>query len=102
MRGIPDSNKEQHSNEEQPDAPLAFAVSAPTLIPKAPLSAGLAALGREVLDLVPRKQRDSLAAYRQAARDLSAILKVTGVRRTPKTLFYAALRVKWLMDNTSA
>jgi hypothetical protein len=62
----------------------------------------LAALGREVLDLVPRKQRASLAAYRQAATDLSAILKVTGVRRAPKTLYYAALRVKWLNDNTAA
>ena len=75
---------------------------APTVTPKAPLPAALAALGREVLDLVPRKQRASLAAYRQAARDLSAILKVTGVRRAPKTLYYAALRVKWLADNTAA
>jgi hypothetical protein len=66
-----------------------------------PLPEALAALGREVLDSVPRKQRDSLAAYRQAARDLSAILRVTGVRRTPKTLYYAALRVKWLADNTA-
>ena len=98
MRGVPD-----HS-PEQPAVPTSDTIlaCAPTVTPKAPLPEALAALGREVLDLVPRKQRASLAAYRQAATDLSAILKVTGVRRAPKTLYYAALRVKWLNDNTAA
>ncbi len=98
MRGVPD-----HS-PEQPAVPTSDAISvcAPSVMPKDPLPEALAALGREVLELVPRKQRDSLAADRQAARDLSAILKVTGVRRAPKTLYYAALRVKWLADNTAA
>ncbi len=98
MRGIPD-----HS-PEKPSTPTSdtLVVCAPAVIPKAPLPEALAALGREVLDLVPRTQRASLATYRQAARDLSAILKVTGVRRAAKTLYYAALRVKWLADNTAA
>jgi hypothetical protein len=98
MRGVPD-----HS-QESPSVPTSVTVPAspPTFVPKEPLSAGLAALGQEVLDMVPRKQRDSLAAYRQAASDLSAILRVTGVRRTPPTLYYAALRIKWLVDNTTA
>ena len=98
MRGIPD-----HS-PEQPAVPASdtILVRAPAVTPKTPLPEALAALGREVLDLIPRKQRASLAAYRQAASDLSAILKVTGVRRAPKTLYYAALRVKWLRDNTAA
>ena len=65
------------------------------------LPEALAALGREVLELVPRTQRASLAAYRQAANDLSAILRVTGARSTTKTQYYAALRVKWLADNTT-
>jgi len=55
-----------------------------------------------VLELVPRKQRGSLAAHRQAASDLSAILRVTGVRRAPKSLYYAALCVKWIADNAVA
>ena len=67
---------------------------------KDPIPEDLAALGREVLELVPRKQRGSRDAYRQAAHDLSAILKVSRVRVTPKKLYYAALRVKWLADNT--
>lgn len=97
MRSAPESNNEQ---------PIAntssLLVAAPTCVPKTPVPEALATLGREVLDLVPRKQRASLAAYRQAAHDLSEILKVTGVRRAPKTLYYAALRVKWLKDNTAA
>ncbi len=98
MRGVPD-----HS-PEQPAVPTSdtILVRPPAVIPKTPLPETLVALGREVLELVPRKQRGSLAAYRQAASDLSAILRVTGVRRAPRTLYYAALRVKWLADNTSA
>jgi hypothetical protein len=97
MRGVPDYSQESCSLPAStvPAFP-------PTFVPKEPLSEGLAALGREVLDMVPRKQRDSLAAYRQAASDLSAILRVTGMRRTTPTLYYAALRVKWLVDNTTA
>ena len=96
MRGVPD-----HS-PEQPAVPTSdtILVRPPDVTPKAPLPEALAALGRGVLDLVPRKQRGSLAAYRQAASDLSAILKVSGVRVTPKKLYYAALRVKWIADNT--
>ena len=98
MRGIPD-----HSPEQSPvPASDTIPVRPPAVTPKVALPEALAALGREVLDLIPRKQRASLAAYRQAASDLSAILKVTGVRRAPKTLYYAALRVKWLRDNTAA
>jgi hypothetical protein len=98
MRGIPD-----HS-PEQPAVPTSdtILVRPPAVTPKAPLPEALAALGREVLDLVPRKPQPSLQAYRQAASDLSAILKVSGIRRAPKTLYYAALRVKWLADNTAA
>jgi hypothetical protein len=97
MRGVPDHSK------EQPPLPTAVTVPVrpPTVIPKAPISDGLAALGREVLDMVPRKQRGSLQAYRQAANDLSAILQVSGVRRKPATLYYAALRMKWIEDNTT-
>ena len=95
MRGIPD-----HS-PEQPAVPTSdtILVRPPAIIPKTPLPEALAALGREVLDLVPRKPQPSLAAYRQAASDLSAILKVSRVRVPPKKLYYAALRVKWLADN---
>ena len=98
MRSVPDSNNEQPVADES----FALSTAVPTFTPKTPLPEALAALGREVLDLIPRKQRASLAAYRQAAHDLSAILKVSGVRRAPKTLYYAALRVKWLRDNTAA
>ena len=98
MRGAPD-----HSQEPPVASPtVSVPVASPTVVPTTPLSVELAALGQEVLDLVPRDQRGTLAAYRQAARDLSAVLAVTGVRRTPRTLFYAALRMKWLADNTSA
>ena len=98
MRGVPD-----HS-PEQPAVPTSdtILVRPPAVTPKTPLPEALTALGREVLELVPRKPQPSLAAYRQAASDLSAILRVTGVRRAPKTLYYAALRVKWLADNTIA
>lgn len=68
---------------------------------KDPLPEDLAAFGREVLELVPRKERASLDAYRQAAHALSRVLKVTGVRVRPKVLYYAALRVKWIADNTT-
>jgi len=95
MRGIPD-----HSPEQSP-VPTSdtILVRPPALTPKAPLPEALAALGREVLDLVPRKPQPSLAAYRQAANDLSAILKVSRVRVTPKVLYYTALRVKWMQDS---
>ena len=98
MRSTPDSQNEQFVAE----ASVSLAVASPAFIPKTPLPETLAARGREVLDLVPRKQRASLAVYRQGASDLSAILRVTGVRRAPKTLYYAAMRVKWLADNTAA
>ncbi len=98
MHSVPDANHDQPVADEF----CSLSVAAPPFTPKEPLPEALAALGREVLELVPRKQQGSLAAYRQAARDLSAILKVTGVRRAPKTLYYAALRVKWLADNTAA
>ena len=96
MRGIPD-----HS-PEKPSTPTSdtLLVCAPSVTPKAPLPEALAALGREVLGLVPRKPQPSLAAYREAASNLSAILKVSRVRVPPKKLYYAALRVKWLADNT--
>jgi hypothetical protein len=98
MRGVPDHSK------EQPALPTSATVTVahPTLIPSEPIPEALAELGREVLDLVPRKQRGSLEAYRQAANDLSAILKVTGVRMKPKNLYYVALRVKWIRDNTTS
>ena len=98
MRSTPDSNNEQ----PVADAADTLPVASPAFTPKTPIPAPLAALGREVLGMVPRKQRGSLEAYRQAANDLSAILKVTGVRMTPKNLYYAALRVKWIVDNTTA
>jgi hypothetical protein len=98
MRSVPESN----NDKPVADVSCALAVAAPTFTPKVPLPEALAALGREVLALVPRKPQPSLAAYHQAASDLSAILKVTGVRRAPRTLYYAALRVKWLADNTAA
>jgi hypothetical protein len=99
MRGVPD-----HSNpsKDQP-APLSVSVAPPaSFTPKEPIPEELAELGREVLELVPRKQRGSLEAYRQAAGALSRVLKVTGVRMALKTLYYLALRVKWLRDNVCA
>ena len=51
-----------------------------------------------MLELVPRKPQPSLEAYRQAANALCQVLKVTGVRVTPKALYYTALRVKWMQD----
>jgi hypothetical protein len=97
MRSTPDSNNEQPVAA----APFSLSVVAPTLTLKEPIPEDLAALGREVLELVPRKQRGSLEAYRQAANDLSRILKTTGVRVKPKALYYTALRVKWIQDNVS-
>ncbi len=98
MRSVPDSNNDQ----PVADAAFSLPVASPTFTPKEPIPEGLAALGREVLELVPRKPQPSLESYRQAASDLSAILRITGVRVTPKRLYYAALRVKWLADNTAA
>ena len=99
MPGFPEHSQEQPSVPP----PATITVASPTLSPKEPLSDDLAALGREVLDMVPRKQRGaSLDVYRQSAQGLSRVLKVTGVRVTPRVLFYLALRVKWLADNTAA
>ena len=98
MRGVPDHSQEQPSLP----TPVTVPVPPPTVTPKEPLPEALAALGREVLELIPRKQRGSLDVYRQAAHDLSRVLKVTGVRVRPKVLYYAALRVKWITENTTA
>ncbi len=98
MRGVPDRSKEPPSVPP----PVTVTVVSPTLSPKEPLPEELVDLGREVLDLVPRKQRGSLDAYREAAHGLSRVLKVTGVRVTPRVLFYLALRVKWIADTTAA
>jgi hypothetical protein len=95
MRGVPD-----HSKEEPCPSPE-IAVAHPNLIPSKPIPEKLAALGREVLDMVPRQLRGSPEAYRQAASDLCAMLKVNGVRMKPENLYYIALRVKWVMDNTT-
>jgi hypothetical protein len=90
------------SPDDLADATLPLSVAAPTLTLKDPIPEDLAALGREVLELVPRKQRGSLDAYRQAANGLSAILKATGVLVKPKVLYYTALRVKWIANNTTS
>ena len=95
MRGVPNPHNDQSC------VPSIPAVQPGSFTLREPIPEDLAAFGREVLELVPRKQRGSLEAYRQAASDLSAILKVSAVRRAPKTLYYAALRVKWLADNTT-
>ena len=95
MRSVPDSNNEQLVADES----FALSTAVPTFTPTTPLPEALAALGREVLDLVPREPQPSLAAYRPAAGDLSAILKVSRVRVTPKVLYYTALRVKWMQDS---
>jgi hypothetical protein len=92
MHSLPDSNNEQ----PVADASFSLTVAAPTFTPKTPIPAELAALGREVLELAPRKPQPSLEAYRVAAHNLSRVLKATGVRVTPKVLYYTALRVKWL------
>jgi hypothetical protein len=95
MLGLP------NPHNDQPSFPSLSTESPGSLALKEPIPEDLAALGREVLELVPRKQRGLLDAYRQAANDLSAILKVTGVRVKPKVLYYTALRVKWIADNAS-
>ena len=97
MRGVPNHSKDQPSLPASPS----LKVLPPTLVVKAPMPDDLAAFGREVLDLVPRTQRGSLDAYRQAARDLTRVLKVAGVRVRPTVLYYAALRVKWIAENTT-
>jgi hypothetical protein len=98
MRSTPDSNNEQ----PVADAADTLPVASPAFIPKTPIPAPLAALGREVLAMVPRKQRGSLEAYRQAANALSRMLKVGGVRMTPKVLYYTALQVKWMQEQVRA
>ena len=97
MRGVPDHSKEQPSVPASPT----ITVLSPNLVVKDPMPDDLAAFGREVLELVPRKQRASLDSYRQAAQALSRVLKITGVRVRPKVLYYAALRVKWIAENTA-
>ncbi len=94
MLGIPD-----HSND-QPCLPSPSEVVSPSLTLMDPIPEELAALGQEVLDMVPRKERSSLEAYRRAASDLSKILRVGKVRMKPKDLYYVALRVKWIKDST--
>jgi hypothetical protein len=89
---MPDSNNDQPVS----DVSLSLAVACPTFTPRTRIPAELAALGREVLELVPRKPQPSLEAYRVAAHNLSRVLKATGVRVTPKVFYYTALRVKWL------
>lgn len=95
MRGVP------NPHDKQPCVPSLTMASPDWFTLKEPIPEELASLGREVLELVPRKQRGSLEAYRQAANDLSAILKVTRVRVKPKTLYYVALRLKWIADSTT-
>ncbi len=94
MRGVPD-----HSND-QPCVPSLPLASPGSLTLKEPIPEELAALGREVLEMVPRPERCWLAAYRRAANALSRMLRTTGVRVKPKALYYVALRVKWIKDTT--
>jgi hypothetical protein len=94
MRGVPD-----HS-PEQPCLPSLSSAPPGSLTLKEPIPEELAALGEEVLDLVPRKERGSLEAYRRAAHALSRMLRTKGVRVKPKVLYYVALRVKWITDTT--
>jgi hypothetical protein len=84
---------------DQPCVPSLPEASPGVLVLKEPIPEELIALGREVLELVPRKQGASLEVYRRAADDLSQVLKTTGVRMKPKVLYYLALRVKWAMDS---
>jgi hypothetical protein len=95
MRGVP------NPHNDQPCVPSFPAVHPGSLTLREPIPEDLAALGREVLELVPRKQRASLDAYRQAADALSRMLRTSGVRVKPKVLYYTALRVKWVQDNVS-
>ena len=96
MRGVP------NPHNDQPCVPSCPVVHPGPLTLKEPIPEDLAALGREVLELVPRKPQPALEVYRQAATALSAILKATGVRVPPEKLYYAALRVKWLTDQAGA
>ena len=96
MRGVPNPRNDQ----PQSGVPSLLVVVPGSLTLIEPMPEELAALGREMLEMVPRKQRGSLAAYRQAANDLSRMLGATGVRVKPKVLYYTALRVKWIKDST--
>ena len=60
MRGVPDHSK------EEPCASPEITVAHPNLIPSKPIPERLAALGRELLEMVPRKQRGSLESYRRS------------------------------------
>lgn len=67
MRGVPNPP----NNQPQPGVSLLLVAAPGSLMLKEPIPEELAALGREVLEMVPRKERGSLDAYRQAASDLS-------------------------------
>ncbi len=74
-----------------------------TLVPatrliSGPLPKELVALGREVLQISARNGRDSLAAHRHSATDLSTVLGVAGVEIAPRDLVYCALRVQGVRD----
>ncbi len=94
MRGVPD-----HSNE-QTGLPSLAAMLPLTLRLKDAIPDELMALGQEVVDMVRRHGLYTLNTYRQAAKDLSKILRVNGRRIKPKDLYYVALRVKWIKDST--
>ena len=57
---------------------------------KDPILEELAELPRKVLEMVPRKLRGLVKAYRQAASDLSLVLRANGLRVDPKNLNYVA------------
>ncbi len=95
MRGVPD-----HS-DKQPCLPSLSSASPGSLTLKEPIPEELVALGREVLEMVPRPARGSLEAYRRAANALSRMLRTRGMRVKPKALYYVALRLKWIKDTTT-
>ncbi len=97
MRGVPDHNQERPCVSMPSLIPAAI-----TLTPRDRIPEPLAELGQEVLEMVPRKLRGSLVAYRRVAIDLSLILRINGVRVKPRSLYYAALRLKWIRDNMTS
>ncbi len=96
MRGVPDQNNERPCVSMPSLVPAAI-----TFTPRDPILEPLAELGREVLGMVPRSLRGSLDAYRRTTQDLSLILRANGVRVKTKTLYYVALRLKWIRENTA-